>query len=376
VTKQRPRVLFLYLGRRGALARLALDVAVALPRMTEVDGRVLVAASNELIDKLLAAGPHVEAVVTFDHGLGVLRFDRLLVVRKRLTQIIRDQQIDAVVVLMSHAWTPILAGAVRKAGARYVVVVHDADAHPGDSTARMLAWLLRDIGPADRIIALTRHVADRLVARRLAPPEKIAIVSLPVLGYEAGPVPQASADRPFGFLFFGRIARYKGLDLLVAAAEILRSRGVQFRLGVAGEGDLAALRSRLVALGAEIDNRWIDDAEVGVIISRYDAVVLSYIEASQSGVIAAAFSCGLPVVATPIGGLREQIVQAETGLLAVDVSPEALADAMERMAGDRSLYGRLREGVVRAREAVSTQRFTQELVEEAVRESNEAAYRH
>jgi glycosyltransferase involved in cell wall biosynthesis len=58
-------------------------------------------------------------------------------------------------------------------------------------------------------------------------------------------------------------------------------------------------------------------------------VVLPYIEASQSGVIAIAHSLSTPVVVTPVGGLIDQISVGKNGLIARNIAPESLAEAIE-----------------------------------------------
>ena len=96
---------------------------------------------------------------------------------------------------------------------------------------------------------------------------------------------------------------------------MLRREGLRFHIAVIGEGDLGPLRARLEARGAEIDKRWIGHSEVPGIMARADAVVLPSIEASQSGVAATALGHGVPVIATPAGGVVEQVRDGETGLL-------------------------------------------------------------
>lgn len=50
--------------------------------------------------------------------------------------------------------------------------------------------------------------------------------------------------------------------------------------------------------------------EIGGLLAWSDAVILPYREASQSGVAAAAMAAGRPVIATRVGGLREQLSKA------------------------------------------------------------------
>jgi hypothetical protein len=83
----------------------------------------------------------------------------------------------------------------------------------------------------------------------------------------------------------------------------LRAEGVPVSVGVFGEGALVESAARLDAMGAEVVNRWLTEPEIGTILQRYQALVLSHIEASQSDVAATAFGAGLPVIATPDGPL-------------------------------------------------------------------------
>lgn len=146
---------------------------------------------------------------------------------------------------------------------------------------------------------------------------------------------------------------YKGLPLFVEACELLRGWGLDFRIGVAGEGNLGAWASRLARLDADIFNRWLDYDEVSRIMSQYDCMVLSNIEASQSGVVALAHGGGMPVVVTPIGGLVEQVNDRQSGLIARSISAAAVADAMALFIKDAELREDLKAGVIRAQHEFS-----------------------
>ena len=119
-------------------------------------------------------------------------------------------------------------------------------------------------------------------------------------------------------LFFGLIRDYKGLDLLIAAMSLLDE---SYQLLIAGEcyGDFGKYRqaienssacSRIKAL-----NRYIADDEVPRLFSAADLLVTPYRSATQSGVIPVAYHFNLPVLATDVGGLKESIERAGTGLV-------------------------------------------------------------
>src|ERR1700678_1838789 len=135
------RTLFTYWGRRGAISELVLELSKV------ADGDALFSASrqNELFDQISRSGGGIIPVDTFNRGFGaVSNLFRLPPIRRQILAAIEQYRIDQVVVLMSHVWTPLLADSIRRTGVRYVVIVHDAADHPGDATAMVNSWLIRD----------------------------------------------------------------------------------------------------------------------------------------------------------------------------------------------------------------------------------------
>jgi glycosyltransferase involved in cell wall biosynthesis len=147
---------------------------------------------------------------------------------------------------------------------------------------------------------------------------------------------------------FGRLRAYKGLDLLRDAWPLLRASCPTAELRVVGEGEAEALAPGIGALpGVTLDCRWVAEAELPGLLAASDAILLPYREASQSGVVGLAFALGVPAVATPVGGLAEQVTDGVTGTVAASVTPAALAEAMARLC-DPATRARLADG---AREA-------------------------
>ena len=347
------RTLFIYWGRRGAISEIVLELAgIAGDRAV-----FSVSRQNELFVEISRAAQRVLPIDTFTRSFGsIFGLHRLWAIRRSLLAAIKEQRITRVVVLMSHVWTPLIADSIRGAGARYVVIVHDATSHPGDATAIINRWLIRDALKADEVVTHSAYVRSALIARFPQLEDRTTSFFLPVFGSRAVRG-RAATGGPAGFLFFGRIMAYKGLPLFVEACELLRGRGHAFRIGVAGEGDLGELKGRLMALDAEIINRWLDYDEIATILGRYDCMVVSNVEASQSGVVALAHGFGMPVVVTPVGGLTEQIEDHRSGLVAHQISAPALADAMELFITDAALRTQLSEGVAAAQEQLGMSRF-------------------
>jgi glycosyltransferase involved in cell wall biosynthesis len=347
------RPLLVYWGRRGALSQFVLELA----RVAGDRAVFSLSRQNESFGQIRSLGNPLIPVDTFDsYAGGILRLPRIIRMRQQIVKAIAHHRVDKVVVLMSHIWTPFLAAPVRRANVRYAVIVHDAVPHPGDITALANRWLLQDALWADEVMTLSARVAEQLEDRFPALAGRVRVLFHPTLATDTSP-PAPGGGQPPGFLFFGRIMTYKGLPLFVEACEILRRRGYSFRIGIAGEGPLRDVRHRLDALGADITNRWIEPNEVEPLVKRYDVMVATNVEASQSGVVALAYGYGLPVIATPVGGIVDQVDHGRTGLLAETVSPAAIADAMQRILCEPGLLDRLRSGVPEHQQTHSMSRF-------------------
>jgi glycosyltransferase involved in cell wall biosynthesis len=130
--------------------------------------------------------------------------------------------------------------------------------------------------------------------------------------------------------FVGRLAPEKGPQIFLSAAACLTRhyRNVTFRL--VGDGPLRhALASQIQAgqLGAQVRLEGaIDDMPAAY--ASFDIVVSTSLSEGTPLAILEAMSCGLPVVATFVGGVRELVCQGVTGALVPPASIEAIAEAV------------------------------------------------
>lgn len=326
------RILLWYWGRRGAGGQMTLALAEALARRADTALSLSLSAQADLVEETAALGLPLDRVPTYASAAGfVLGTLRTPLLARRLVRQARAFRADVVVSVMTHLWTPLVAPALRRAGVAFVPVVHDAAPHPGDPG---LAWdwrLERELDAAVGAIALSDAVATALRARRPALPLARLPLGAHLPAHMLHVKPASPGEGP-RFLMFGRFRAYKGLDLLRDAWPALRARCPTATLRVVGEGDAEALAPGLGALaGVIVEPRWVSEAEIPALLAAADALVLPYREASQSGVVSLAFAMGIPAVATPVGGLSEQVTDGETGAVAAAVTPEALADAMARL---------------------------------------------
>ncbi len=355
------QLMLVYWGRRGPFGGMTSDLAAALEAGGQAAPSVLLSSSLEDLDRFSGASYPVDTIETFTSGSGALtKLNRLVGIRRRLEQAIRRQGTKVAVTIMAHVWSPFVTNIWRRNGVFHAVIVHDADPHPGDRTALVQRWLLRHALRADAIITLSEHVARQIERSGRFPPERIIRLFLPDL--TSGPMDRRRPEYgPLRFLFFGRIARYKGLPLFAAAAQRLRTRGLAFEASVIGDGDLRDSRAALDAAGVRIDNRWIAESEVPAILASHDVMVACHTEASQSGVVSLAMGAGMPSIVTPVGGLASQLDDGVSGVVAAAPTGDAVADAMERLIRDRPFALKLFNGVEARRESRSYAVFEQKL---------------
>jgi glycosyltransferase involved in cell wall biosynthesis len=344
------RLMLWHWGRRGGGPRYTLELARALKDRSGVELHLSISRQCEIAEDFRALQLPIFEIDTYDGAADSLwRSVQLPFLWRSFRRYLVTNGIEVVDSTMAHLWTGPFALLMRRTGIRIILTIHDATRHPGeDGILRRLAF--HPAFPADAYIALSDFVAQELFKHYQIQPESISVVPLGALRHGAAPGNATAWEEvrepgPPRILFFGRILPYKGLDLLLEAYANLRAAGTNIRLKIAGYGDLQPYARLLHACpDVEIDNRWISDSEVPAILTKADMLAVPYTEASQSGVIAAAFAVGLPVVATPVGGLSEQVRHGENGLLADAVSAPALERALRRMILEDDLLERLGRG--------------------------------
>jgi D-inositol-3-phosphate glycosyltransferase len=211
------------------------------------------------------------------------------------------------------------------------------------------------IACSDAILANADEEADQL--RRLygAEPERIEIVPPGVDHAFFSPGNRAGARSALGLgdepvvLFVGRIQSLKRLDLAVEALPLLERSDTTLVVvggpsGAAGAAELARIESIAQRLGVMERIRFVDPqphhllstyyraADVCVVPSRSESFGLVALEAS---------ACGVPVVASDVGGLRTLVDHGETGYLVDGADPAMYAAHIDRLLGDPELAQRL-----------------------------------
>ncbi len=160
-------------------------------------------------------------------------------------------------------------------------------------------------------------------------------------GREPSPLP----ERPLA-LFVGVLERYKNVEGLAEAWRRAAGRLPEARLRLVGRGrEQAAVRQLVRDLAAQTswDER-LEPEEVASALDEATALVLPSWSEGLPRVAMEAFARGRPVVGSRAGGIPDIVEDGVNGLLVEPGDPDALASALVRVLGDRSLAERLAAG--------------------------------
>jgi glycosyltransferase involved in cell wall biosynthesis len=241
-----------------------------------------------------------------------------------------------------HAHWAIPAGLVAlalKAMTRtpYVLTIHGADAYA--LRGPLLGWLKRRIAMgADTISTVSEALVDSLDWPKDQPAPPVVPMGVDVDAIQAGVPDRAPIHGRF--LFVGRLAEKKGVDVLIRAlAEVPKGT-----LLVVGDGpERPSLEALTVQMGVEDRVRFAGKLPRSGVLEElglaYGLVIPSRVAVSgdQEGtpvVLAEGMAAGVPVVASNLGGLAEHIQPGVTGLLVAPGSVPELADALEKAMAD------------------------------------------
>lgn len=270
-----------------------------------------------------------------------------------------------------HLWNPLLLMALRRRGVRTIHTLHDVDPHYGVRFGSLIRlWNRLVIRQADQVLVHGRRYQEQLIAQGLSPhkvtytpllhgfwgADKHKILgagaesvsprpaSMPTLIGERLPTAAKQSveiqDSPPLVLFFGRVEAYKGVSVLLAAwekmnADLANSDSLHKKAQLLLAGRVAAdMPLPTLPPGVELRNRRISDEEGMDLFQRCSLVVLPYIDATQSALIAAAYFFAKPVIVTRSGALPEYVIEGRTGWVVPPNDVDHLASTLGHALAD------------------------------------------
>ncbi|MGB0653442.1 MAG: glycosyltransferase [Thermoplasmatota archaeon] len=185
---------------------------------------------------------------------------------------------------------------------------------------------------AAHIITVSERNRRILIDRLGVAPEKVTRIPNGFDPRLFKPAPAAGLGTARSILAVGNLVPIKGCDDLLDAFALLAARDPAARLVWIGDGPLRphldrriqsmGLAGRISMLGR------LSHEEVAKWMVRADLFVLASHDEGNPTVVAEALGCGMPVVATDVGGVRE-VVEPRSGVLVPPQRPDLLAQALD-----------------------------------------------
>jgi glycosyltransferase involved in cell wall biosynthesis len=293
---------------------------------------------GELPQRLAALGVRVTSLPLTSKG----SFARSI---PKLAGVIRRESPDLVHV-HGH-WAASLGQiAVQLAGRFPTIYSVQWPAYLDDTNAysRVRNWIAERLscGLAARVVAVSENDRQTLVRRRLCPSGKLTVIHNTYDPARFGDPAEAvavPARPPNGAVlgFVGRLADQKGCEYLVKAMPDVLEAFPRTRLVIVGDGpDRRKLESLTTALhlSPAIEFRGYQPSSAAL-LRTMDALIVPSIYDVHPLVAVEAMACGLPIVASAVGGLRETVEDGRTGILVAPADVAGLAAGIKRLLASR-----------------------------------------
>ena len=142
-------------------------------------------------------------------------------------------------------------------------------------------------------------------------------------------------------LYVGRLKKYKRVDIVFEAMSVLRKQGYPLRFVIAGNGDdLTRLKQRCkeLELEARVEFTGFVSEEKKIELLRRAALFINTSEKEGWGITnVEAAACGTVVVANDAPGLRDSVIDNQTGMLYKENNTESLASTIKNLIDDKEL---------------------------------------
>jgi len=212
-------------------------------------------------------------------------------------------------------------------------------------TNRWYRWSLRTTLPQFAAIVVVTRAEYRWMLDHGVPESRLHLIpcGAPTDVFLPCPRKQSGTVR---FVMVSRLSQDKGCDLSIKAFAHVNSQIPDTELHIYGDGPTRQSLEHLVnMLGVTQQVRfhgYIEEQRLVELLPCCDVFIQHSLLKEGSPVsIAEAMACGLPVIATPVGGIADQIAHGHTGFQVAEGDVCGMADAMQRLAYDAVLRNQL-----------------------------------
>jgi len=217
------------------------------------------------------------------------------------------------------------------------VLIDQGGKRPGSMLVRLLAWMESQVYRHAHTVVVLAKGAEQYVRTRGAR-QTAWLPNGPDLKLFS-PRPLADDQYSFTVLYAGAHGDANALDNVIAAARLLEQRRAAIRFRFIGDGpDKQALIRQAAGLASVSFENPIPKASIPDVMAEADAILISLgdVPLFRYGVspnkLYDAYAIGRPVITTVPGAINEEVEEYDLGVTAEPGNPEALAEAILRLA--------------------------------------------
>ncbi|NNE27828.1 MAG: glycosyltransferase family 4 protein [Saprospiraceae bacterium] len=233
-----------------------------------------------------------------------------------------------------HPWNLLFVLWANILKCRTIVTVHDFKTHAGERSRLIEAIQRVQMRLANKVVFLTNFVRRQALDWNESIRGKSILIAHPI--YSGISINTLGHSRALRILALGRMHTYKGMELLLEATEDLDMDC----LTIAG---LGASRHAPLKGNIRIIDDWLSNDRIQELLLEHHVMVLPYLEASQSGVLALGIAAGMPMVVTRVGGLTEQVTP--DAVLFSNPTTSDLKLQISRIRDDANIFNTLKSNI-------------------------------
>ncbi|MBZ0204433.1 MAG: glycosyltransferase family 4 protein [Ignavibacteria bacterium] len=267
-------------------------------------------------------------------------FDDINLLRK-----VKKQKADVVWFNTMTVYQAILAPLMLK---KYIVMMHDIELHP-ESTEKhgTLASKLTLRFSKRKIATASKNQAEIFNKQYGILPR---VFQLPIITYfkeSARSSTGLTKSDHVRFFFFGSVEKYKGLEMLLEAAEILEDKGLKFEVNIHGKlkYNKDEITARIIRLKKiRLFDEFIDYRDIHSVYKNNDVLILPYKQVTQCGPLLIGLSEGVPAICNDLEGFSEYVTSGVDGII-FEGTAQSLAEKMEAIIKSRATIEELNRGI-------------------------------
>ena len=339
------KILILNWGRRSASTLIAYQFIKALKKKFDVHHSISIqsdffAETQKINFKYFNVSTY-KNIISFPFKTILFYFFRY-----RIINYIKKNNINYVIYPMFHVWNALIIKKLKKCNITNILCVHDSKLHPGEFSIYVHFALKYSIRQTDYAIAFSNEINNQLIKFENFSSNKIFKIDLPSFTSieKIGNIKKLN-NQFMRVLFFGRIVDYKGLDIFLEAVIKIQNK-INIEATIAGKGNINNYKKLISKVkNIKIMNHWLSEKEIINLFDKTNLCILPYVESSQSGIVPYAFMTATPILASNVGGLKEQISNYSNGIIA-EPNSEEFSKCIVNLYQKKKLYFLLSKGAI------------------------------